>query len=77
MAYVVLVAGEHWGVSTGKRWLGQHCSLGHIGKAYEQMVTRLGPERVIVIAQLQETIEWLAGRFSRRTPLSVTGAAQH
>lgn len=35
--WVVLVAGEHWKVTSGERWLGQHCSLGHIAKAYDQI----------------------------------------
>ena len=35
--WVVLVAGEHWQVTSGQRWLGQHCSLEHIAVAYNQI----------------------------------------
>ena len=62
--WVVLVGGEHWKTVSGERWLGQHCSLEHVGEAYSQCVERFGRERIITMCQLTETLEWLenAGR---------------
>merc|ERR1711871_1786888 len=72
-SYVVLIAGEHWKVSTGERWLGQHCSLPFIGKAYEQCASRIGRERVIVIAQLNETLQWLEEAAETGMPMWCNG----
>jgi hypothetical protein len=36
-----------------------HTSLLHVGRAYEQLVPLVGRDRIIVIAQLQESVEWL------------------
>ena len=46
-------------VTDGTRWLGQHCSLEFVGRTYEQVVGRFGRNRVVVIAQLKETLAWL------------------
>ena len=35
--WLVLVAGEHWQTTSGKRWLGQHCSLQWIARIYDQL----------------------------------------
>jgi hypothetical protein len=57
--WVVLVSGEHYGVTTGRGTMGQHCSLVHVGEAYAKLVDHVGRENIIVIAQLQETLDWL------------------
>jgi hypothetical protein len=44
--WLVLVAGEHWQTTSGKRWLGQHCSLQWIARIYDQLVDRFGRDRV-------------------------------
>jgi hypothetical protein len=63
--WVVLVAGESPGVMFKKvdgrpgADLSGHTSLCHIGQAYEQLVPLVGRERIVVIAQLQESLDWL------------------
>lgn len=62
----VLVAGEtssvmkadKEGTRPGK-YLGSHCSVVNIGRAYAKLVDYLGADRIIVVAQVKETIEWL------------------
>lgn len=64
--WAVLIAGEHGGsmfpdskkTRPGK-YLGGHCSLQNIGKAYSELLPWFGRENIIVIAQLGETLDWL------------------
>ena len=39
--------------------LSGHTSMLHVGHAYQQLVPLVGRSRIIVIAQLEETMEWL------------------
>lgn len=64
--WVVLVGGETASLrfpdTRGQRpgsWFGGHSSLQSIGWAYQMLVPIIGRERIIVIAQLQETLDWL------------------
>jgi hypothetical protein len=65
----VLVGGEHWKTTTGDRWLGQHCSLQFVGRAYEALVGKFGRDRIIVITQLTQTIAWLSTAVATGQPL--------
>ena len=64
--WVVLVGGE-WGGAMKQdeaktrpgAWLGSHTSLQAIGRAFEALMPTVGRERIIVIAQLRETLDWL------------------
>lgn len=65
-AWLVLIGGEHGGImrEDPKRtrpgpFLAGHCSMQWIGKAYDRLADFFGRERVIVIAQLAETLSWL------------------
>ena len=40
-------------------YLAGHCSLHWIGRVYSRLVRFFGRDKVIVIAQLQETLQWL------------------
>jgi len=40
-------------------YLAGHCSLQWIGRVYSRLVRFFGRDKVIVIAQLQETVRWL------------------
>ncbi|KAL1526483.1 hypothetical protein AB1Y20_015193 [Prymnesium parvum] len=60
------------------KWMGSHTSLQAIGRAYAQLAPVLGRDRVIVIAQLRETLEWLeAASESDEGCLRVAGATRH
>ena len=84
-AWVVLVGGESAGMmfpdAKGTRpgsWLGSHTSVAQIGRAYEKLVPLVGREHIIVIAQLQETIDWLRDcTASPEDCVRVTGSARH
>ena len=56
-------------MTDGTRWLGQHCSLEFVGRAYEQCCQRFGRNRIVVIAQLEETLAWLDQAVSTGEPL--------
>ena len=65
-AWLMLVGGEHGGRMRpdyqGTRpgpYLAGHCSLQWVGQVYSRLLPFFGKERVIVIAQLQETLQWL------------------
>ncbi|KAK3233967.1 hypothetical protein CYMTET_55762 [Cymbomonas tetramitiformis] len=65
-AWVVLVGGEAASVMHRDRagtragaYLGGHSSLQQIGRAYAALVPWVGRERIIVMVQLQETLDWL------------------
>ncbi|CAL1159526.1 unnamed protein product [Cladocopium goreaui] len=65
-AWMILVGGEHGGRMRpdyeGTRpgpYLAGHCSLHWIGRVYSRLVRFFGRDKVIVIAQLQETLQWL------------------
>lgn len=73
LGWIVLCAGEHWKTTTGDRWLGQHCSLTHIARAYEKIVSVRGRRRIIVIAQLEETLHWLEVAAATGIPLFTKG----
>ena len=63
----MLLVGGEWGGSMradAKRtrpgaWMGNHTSLQSIGRAYAALAPGVGRERIIVIAQLRETLDWL------------------
>ena len=64
--WVVLVGGEFGGcmLQDPKKtrpgaWLGSHTSLQAIGRAYASLAPVVGRGRIIVIAQLRETLTWL------------------
>ncbi len=40
-------------------YLGGHCSIENIGAAYDQLVKHIPKERIIVIGQVQQVIDWL------------------
>eukprot|EP01052_Picozoa_sp_SAG31_P002892 SAG31_NODE_105_length_25008_cov_17.439399_5_plen_415_part_00 len=71
--WLILVAGEHWKTTDGKRWLGQHCSLQWVARCYEQLVDRFGRDRVIVIGQLEQTLAWLKNAASTGVPEFTSG----
>eukprot|EP00041_Stephanoeca_diplocostata_P033094 m.1083336 g.1083336 ORF g.1083336 m.1083336 type:complete len:1034 (+) comp24269_c1_seq9:571-3672(+) len=83
--WAVLVAGETGSTrfpdSNGQRpgaWFGSHTSLQAVGRAYARLVPLLGPSRIIVIAQLRETIEWLQRcTESNDSCLRLTGSDRH
>jgi hypothetical protein len=53
--WAVLVGGE----APGARHLGSHVSIEYVGQAYSALRRRLGGRaRIIVIAQLQEVLDW-------------------
>ena len=65
-SWAVLVAGETYSVmrpdlkkTREGKYLGGHTSLQNIGKVYHSLLEFLLPERIIVIAQLEETLQWL------------------
>lgn len=62
----VLVAGETSSLmkpdknkTRAGKYLGSHTSLCSIGTVYAELCKTLDPSRIIVMAQLQETIGWL------------------
>lgn len=66
-AWLMLVGGEHGGRMRpdyeGTRpgpYLAGHCSLQWVGQVYSRLLPFFGKDRVVVIAQLQETLQWLA-----------------
>ncbi|OLP87174.1 Pentatricopeptide repeat-containing protein, chloroplastic [Symbiodinium microadriaticum] len=72
-AWLMLVGGEHGGRMRpdyeGTRpgpYLAGHCSLQWVGQVYSRLLPFFGKDRVVVIAQLQETLRWLA-EASRNT----------
>lgn len=65
-AWLVLVGGEYGGMmrpdAKGQRpgpYFAGHCSLNWIGIAYERLLPYFGRDRIIVIAQLKESLDWL------------------
>jgi len=59
-------------------WLGSHTSVAQIGRAYEQLVPLVGRERIIVVVQLQETIDWLKKcTASEESCQRITGSTRH
>lgn len=46
------------GTREGK-YLGGHCSLTNIGQIYAHLLSVIPRERIIVLAQLKETLQWL------------------
>mmetsp|Transcript_137954 Transcript_137954/g.440607 ORF Transcript_137954/g.440607 Transcript_137954/m.440607 type:complete len:601 (+) Transcript_137954:891-2693(+) len=65
-AWLVLVGGEHGGIMRADAratrpgpFLAGHCSLEWVGFAYSRLKKFFGRDRIIVIAQLAETLEWL------------------
>eukprot|EP00927_Polykrikos_kofoidii_P026221 TRINITY_DN23399_c0_g1_i1.p1 TRINITY_DN23399_c0_g1~~TRINITY_DN23399_c0_g1_i1.p1 ORF type:complete len:507 (+),score=64.64 TRINITY_DN23399_c0_g1_i1:98-1618(+) len=65
-SWLVLVGGEHGGLmrpdANNTRpgpYLAGHCSLQWVGITYSRLVRFFGRDRVIVIAQLAETLDWL------------------
>ena len=64
--WVVLIGGEYGGVMVQDAaqtrpgaWLGSHTSLQAIGRAFEVLLPTVGRGRIIVVAQLRETLAWL------------------
>ena len=82
--WIVLVGGESGTTmradAKGTRpgaWLGGHCSLQNIGRAYEALCPLVGADRIIVIAQLHETLAWLeAATASAEACERVAGSAR-
>jgi hypothetical protein len=70
MAYCVLVAGEHWKLTTGERNMGtNHCSLEHVGEAYDSLRENGVPRgRIIVVAQIEEARAWLRAAVTTGEP---------
>lgn len=65
-SWLVIVGGEHGGIMRedprGTRpgpFLAGHASLQWVGIAFERLLPFFGRERIIVVAQLQETLNWL------------------
>lgn len=56
---IVLVAGEHHTTTSGEAALGLHCSLEHIAYAYDRLREVFPRDQFVVIASLQETLDWL------------------
>lgn len=83
--WVVLVGGEtasiRYADQGGKRpgaWFGGHSSLQSIGRAYEMLVPIFGRDRIIVIAQVRETLEWLeAATASADACLALCGSPKY
>ena len=82
--WVVLVGGE-WGGAMQQdeaktrpgAWLGSHTSLQAIGRAFAALLPTVGRERIIVIAQLRETLDWLeAACESEQACERITGSAR-
>ena len=66
--WVVLIGGEYGGVMVQDAartrpgsWLGSHTSLQAIGRAFEELLPTVARDRIIVVAQLRETLRWLDG----------------
>jgi len=78
MAYCVLVAGEHWKLTTGEHNMGtNHCSMEHVGAAFDALrVIGVPRSRIIVIAQVEERREWLRGAIVTGLPTCVSGDAE-
>ena len=79
--WIVLVGGESGTTmradAKGTRpgaWLGGHCSLQNIGRAYEALCPLVGADRIIVIAQLHETLAWLEAATAPAKPASASPA---
>ncbi|CAD7926225.1 unnamed protein product [Amoebophrya sp. A120] len=65
-AWCILVGGESGGAMVADKnrtrpgkYLGGHCSLQNIGRMYEKLLPWFGADRIIVVTQLQETLDWL------------------
>ena len=65
-SWMMIVGGEHGGRMRpdyeGTRpgpYLAGHCSLQWIGRVYSRLLPFFGQDRVIVVAQLKETLQWL------------------
>ena len=65
-AWLMLVGGEHGtrmrpdyrGTRPGP-YLAGHCSLQWVGQVYSRLLPFFGRDRVLVVAQLRETLDWL------------------
>ena len=77
MAHCVLVAGEHWKVTTGEHNMGtNHCSMEHVGVAFDSLRAAGVPrDRIIVIAQIEERREWLRRAIASGEPRCTSAAA--
>eukprot|EP01043_Picozoa_sp_COSAG02_P058822 COSAG02_NODE_7387_length_3038_cov_1.543042_1_plen_585_part_00 len=77
MAHCVLVAGEHWKVTTGEHNMGtNHCSMEHVGAAFDSLRAAGVPrDRIIVIAQVEERREWLRRAIASGKPRCTSAAA--
>ena len=77
MAHCVLVAGEHWKVTTGEHNMGtNHCSMEHVGAAFDSLRAAGVPrDRIIVIAQIEERREWLRRAIATGEPRCTSAAA--
>jgi hypothetical protein len=75
MAHCVLVAGEHWKLTTGEHNMGtNHCSMEHVGAAFDALRALGVPRsRIIVIAQIEERREWLRRAVASGQPSCVSG----
>lgn len=75
MAYCVLVAGEHWKLTTGEHNMGtNHCSMEHVGAAFDALrAVGVPRSRIIVIAQVEERREWLRRAIVTGLPNCVSG----
>ena len=82
--WVVLIGGEFGGVmrqdaarTRPGAWLGAHTSLQSIGRAFEALLPTVSRERIIVVAQVRETLEWLESACaSDKACECVAGAAR-
>mmetsp|Transcript_31596 Transcript_31596/g.73671 ORF Transcript_31596/g.73671 Transcript_31596/m.73671 type:complete len:453 (-) Transcript_31596:171-1529(-) len=74
--WLVLIGGEHWKTTTGERWLGHHCSVRWIGRAYEALVDHFGRENIIVMTQLTEVHSWLREAARHGLPLFTSGITE-
>jgi hypothetical protein len=72
----VLVAGEHWKLVSGERNMGtNHCSLEHVGEAFDALRAAGVPRsRIIVVAQLAEARDWLRTAVATGHPLCVSSS---
>jgi len=77
MAHCVLVAGEHWKVTTGEHNMGtNHCSMEHVGTAFDSLrAVGIPRDRIIVIAQIEERREWLRRAIASGKPRCTSAAA--
>ena len=77
MAHCVLVAGEHWKVTTGEHNMGtNHCSMEHVGAAFDSLrAAGIPRDRIIVIAQIEERREWLRRAIASGEPRCTSAAA--